>query len=74
MDIIATVYIDDQDSTNVGWAWRCTVDGHTESGPADSADDGILQAAACAPEGAVPLDLAAWTYHDGGVGSYRFES
>lgn len=67
------VYVDLQDPTAQGWAWRVTyTDGHQESGPADDLDDGISQCAACAPEGVVPLEVKHWQYREYESGSYLF--
>lgn len=71
--ITACIYVDTQDATNVGWAWRVVTvddegDRHEESGGCDDAADGIQQVRAYAS--AAPSSLAGWTYSDGGDGSY----
>lgn len=55
----ATVYVDSQDTSNEGWAWRVSyADGHAESGEADDIVDGINQCAAVDEQ--VPMDLDQW--------------
>ncbi len=74
-DITCLVYVDQQDASNIGWAWRVvTVDEHgarhEESGAADDEVDGIMQ---CHAVVACPTTLAAWDYVDGdGEGHYRW--
>ena len=68
----AVAYLDRQDPTDTGWAYRVTyTDGHQESGGADDLADAIVQCAALGD--VVPTDIAAWTYreHDGGSYVWR---
>ena len=72
----AKIYIDSQDSQDIGWAWSVTRDdGHEESGGGDDPQDCIDQILEYRwTHGLVPERLAGWTYHDhGGDESYRWE-
>lgn len=75
--IEAIAYIDDQDSSDVGWAYTLTFsDGHQESGPLDSSleDEDGAQSELCtlitAYDG--PEDPTGITFHNVEKGFYHW--
>ena len=57
----AIIYVDSQDATDIGWAYRLTRDdGHQESGSGDSAEDCIAQIRGYSWAAEVPARLAGW--------------
>ena len=78
--IHASIYVDSQDSTDEGWAWRVVaIDEvgarHEESGGCVDEADGIQQVRAYAPEAPADLYITAserWDYCDADQGSYTW--